>query len=127
MTEILQNITMDQVEVVAESFGQYLLGKMAMGILITIFIVMPAWIAISWLKGKVSIRRFRTRLLMQGILSINTYYDINGKEGKMAFIGDEFIRLDRDNGDCHFFGIMSLKSATITRLHIDKSNGKPKK
>lgn len=86
----------------------------------TVFVILatiPAWILTTAIKDWWTLKRQREELVKDSILSIDTYYEINGHRGFLKTIGSRLLKLEEPNHTTHNIPIKLAIEGTITKLH----------
>ena len=91
-----------------------LAGDLVWNIIIIIAITIPVWIITTELKDMWKDYQKRRRLVNDTLLSIDTYYKINGASGVLKEINKKWVKL-QDKDEIHYIPINKVVGATITK------------
>jgi hypothetical protein len=77
----------------------------------------PIWILTTTIKDWWILRQKRERLVRDSILSLDSYYEVDGHRGFLRTIGTRLIKLEEPDHTTHHIPIEKAVDGTVTKLH----------
>jgi len=100
---------------ILEEVVRNLIGRYVWYLILTIILAIPGWIILTSIKDWWVLRSRRNKLINDTILSLDSYYEIAGKKGKLKQIGKRWIKLEEDD-TIHYISLESALKGPITKL-----------